>query len=229
MNALRPTTYAPLVLSLGLFACSDPVSSTEADAGGDLDTGSQDASSDASGPLEDSGVLQDAGSDDASTPDDTGADASSSDAAPADASNEDAARDSGVLDASTMDATVDAWPDAEQVDPRCMFLDLDVRYVRCDLGDYQLLRYFEDRNLGDAICPPYYVLRGSRYTSSEDALAAESCDGTCQYTPQNSFTVLRCGMRTGYELWTANECDDLYITPDGAYPSVEAWEMANPC
>ena len=139
------------------------------------------------------------------------------------------ADDAEALDSSARDATPDAEPEPPETDPRCAYLDLNVRYVRCALGDYQVLRRFEDPGLGDAACPPYHVLRGTRYASAEDALAGESCDGSCRYAPQNSFTVLRCGMRTGYELWTARECDDIYVTPDGVYPSVEAWERANPC
>jgi hypothetical protein len=237
MNTSRPAAHlTTLLLSLGLLACSDPAA-TPTDAGAPQDASARDAASDAAASG-DVGVTQDVGPADASSPRDTGADASladasspdasSADASSADASSADASADVGAQDASMMDAS-DAEADAQGPDPRCMFLDLNVRYVRCDLGDYQLLRYFEDPNLGDATCPPYYVLRGTRYASPEDALAGESCDGTCQYAPQNSFTVLRCGVRTGYELWTARDCDDIYITPDGVYPSVEAWEMANPC
>ena len=218
MNTPRSTIHLlTFALGLGLCACTDSTTSPVDEASSD--TGGQDALIDASTSTQDAGGTQDVGPTDATVGADVGEDAALVDAA------SDASTDAGSVDASMMDAE----SDAQRSDPRCMFLDLDVRYVRCEQSDYQLLRYFEDRDLGDVTCPPYYVLRGTRYTSPEDALTGEGCDGTCQYTPQNSFTVLRCGVRTGYELWTAADCGDIYVTPNGVYPSVEAWERANPC
>lgn len=121
-------------------------------------------------------------------------------------------------------------PDLPPRDPRCMYLDYDVYYVKCgQLDMHKLLRKMEDRDLGEQLCPVYYTLNGMEYATAEQAIRANQCDGACQYVATMSVSLLHCERRTGYIKWTADSCPDIYEFSEGVYYSVEQWRMANPC
>lgn len=121
-------------------------------------------------------------------------------------------------------------PDLPPRDPSCMYLDLDVYYVKCgQLEMHKLLRKMEDRDLGEQLCPVYYTLNGMEYATAEQAISANQCEGACQYVATMSVSLLHCERRTGYIKWTADSCPDIYEFPEGVYYSVEQWRMANPC
>jgi hypothetical protein len=121
-------------------------------------------------------------------------------------------------------------PDLPPRDPRCMYLDYDVYYVKCGpLEMHKLLRKMEDRDLGEQLCPVYYTLNGMEYATAQQAISANQCNGACQYVATMSVSLLHCERRTGYIKWTADSCPDIYEFPEGVYYSVEQWRMANPC
>lgn len=141
--------------------------------------------------------------------------------------------DMNVPDAD-MGAMADMPEDRDMAaDPACMYLDLDVLYYQCgDQGDYSLLRKFEDVDLGEARCPVYYTLKGTRYETAAQALQDKQCATSCAYKASMSVTFLHCEQRNGYIQWTAGDdaaCPPIFEFAEGVYPSVERWKMANPC
>lgn len=113
----------------------------------------------------------------------------------------------------------------------CEYTGLDEVLVRC-AGEYTFVR-----RIGvvptTAECPDYYAVDGSdtRYASTDEAIAGESCDGGCRWRYGTAVSRLRCGRREGYEVLRATTpgCPDVYLFSDGFYPSVEAYDASHPC
>jgi hypothetical protein len=200
-----------LIASLLLIACSDdPASPDKADMSVADMTSDQSVTPD----------LADDMGPDQSTPDDMDADLSADDMS-ADMTTDDMSAD------MTMD---DMSADMAEPDPRCMYLDLDVRYVSCGQpAMYSLLRKLEDPDLGADICPEYYTLKGMRYPTPEAAMAAQQCDTSCQYVASMSVSFLHCEQRNGYIKFSADGCDDILEFDGGIYDSLEQWRMSHPC
>jgi hypothetical protein len=134
----------------------------------------------------------------------------------------DASDDTGVTDDDAGSA-----PDAGG----CEYAALDEVLVRCG-GEHTFVR-----RIGvfppSAACPDYYVVDGSdvHYGSTDEAIAGESCDASCRWRYGTGVTRFRCGHREGYEVLssTSPDCPDVYLFPDGFYPSVEAYDASHPC
>jgi hypothetical protein len=180
---------------------------------------------------------------DAGRPSDAGpADGAADDAAVDDAGPIDASIDAGSADAASLDAGADAMvADAMVADAMiadagtpdgggCDYLDFDIWIGIC-AGTDRYIRRFQNVAGTTTGCPDFYRIGTTRYESLADALTAQSCDPGCLRAVATSVTLLRCGVRTGYIVFEDREmdCEPVYETPDGLFPSVEAWNAAHPC
>jgi hypothetical protein len=150
-----------------------------------------------------------------------------------------ASADGGPVDGGPADAGADLVDAGGRLDAgpadagACAYLDLTVFYGSCN-GRTTLFRGWQDTSdLPERACPTYWTADGSpgRYADIDAALAGVMCSPDCTRFPTNSFTVLRCGVRTGYELYEdpEDDCDSVIRTPDGVFANVEAWDAAAPC
>ena len=209
----RASLFSWLLVLAPLAGCGGPEGTADGgarDGGGALDAGAMDA-----GP-----APSDAAPADAALTDAAPADAARTDAAPADAALTDAApADAALTDAAPTDAGV-----------TCDYLDLDVWITTCGTG-YVYVRRFAPIEAPASACPEYYVLRGMRYDDLRAALTAGGCDAACLRRAATSVSLLRCGVRTGYIVFedAEDDCEPVYETPDGLFPSIEAWNEAHPC
>ena len=139
----------------------------------------------------------------------------------------DAAVDLGEPDLGPADGGVDAGVDLDlgPPAPMCSFLD-DVFIVSCAAG-YRYLRRWYAIDGGE--CPDYYTLDGATFETEAEALASDACSPDCTRHPSTSLTIIRCGVRTGYIIFRDDDCDVAIETPDGIFPSREAWDEAHPC
>ncbi|MBX3271751.1 MAG: hypothetical protein KF729_15900 [Sandaracinaceae bacterium] len=204
-------SFSWVLFSVALAGCGGAQGGEDGgarDAGGTLDAGAMDGGAlDASAPAD--AAPQDAASSDAA-PSDASSDAASSDAASSDAASSDAAASDGGVE--------------------CDYLDFDVWITDCGAG-YVYVRRFAPIDAPASACPEYYTLRGVRYDDLPAALAAGGCQPECLRRAATSVTLLRCGVRTGYIVFedAEDDCEPVYETPDGLFPSVEAWNEAHPC
>lgn len=202
---MSKTRFLLLPSLLGLLACG----------GGDAEP---DAGHDAAA-LHDAASIDDAAStDDAHTP-----------PLDAGAAPDDAARDAQVESVGDTGLADDVGPldAAAAPDTGCTYLD-DPLIVRC-ADRYRYVRTWSAIE-GSVSCPPYATgVDGARYATLEDAIAASSCDAECVWRASVSFTVLRCGHRSGYIEFRAEGCDSVIETPDGIFASTEEWNEAAPC
>ncbi len=141
----------------------------------------------------------------------------------------DAALDVGVrTDAFEPDA---GEPGDAGMDAGCGYLDLGIFIADCASGYVYVREWSGTGEFDPDLCPTYYTVGATRFDTLEAALASDSCDPECLRGAGMSVTLLRCGRRTGYIVYRdrGEDCDDAYETPDGIFPSIEAWDEAHPC
>lgn len=235
MSRYTPTAIALILLAAacgsdnrpsdgaGADVPADTAADSEADAGPDPDAGSDSLPTDT-----DAGA--DSGGADSRDVADTHADPEPTDTEPTDQGvpdTNDGSGDTGDPDvgADTGDDTSDdSGPDAA-----CDYLDLDIVIVRCG-GELRYVRTFRD--LADTPgCPPYVRVQGSdvEYPDTDAAFSREDCDPSCVWRAGTSVSWLRCGRRSGYIVYRADGCDDLYEMPEGLFQSLQEHDAAHPC
>jgi hypothetical protein len=205
------------------IACSDDTSTTDAGA-----TWDATVAVDATTPRDTGTSAQDA----AANPD-----AASPDAAPlADA----ATPDTGVIDTDAGEADAGTAGDAGSAlcasdagtfmrtdgGVACSYLD-DPVIVSC-APRFEYARVWTDTS-NPAACPPYTTFRSNTYADPVEATCAQGCNPSCIYRASMSVSFLFCGRRSGYIVYRADNCADVYEFAEGLYPSVEAHAEANPC
>lgn len=158
---------------------------------------------------------------------DSGADGGAADGG-SDAGADGGAADGGAADGGAADGgAADGGSDAGD----CEYIDLDIYIVDCAEG-YTYLRRWQRLGGSEAECPDYYTLGGTRFDGLDDAIASASCDSECLRRAGTSVSLIRCGHRSGYIVYRDAEpesCGEVYETPDGLFPSIEAWDEAAPC
>jgi hypothetical protein len=240
---------AGVALVVGAVACSDgpdgaPTApdnagdSSEGDVADDA-TGAEDAAAAEDATVSPGADAGDAGLGDASSTSDASdieSDASDIDTDSADATDVAENGDADEGDASegdgdgSGDAADDAADVAEDIDEGgCTPVEIETVLLRCD-GVYRYAGTFRD--VADKPeCAPFVRLSGveGEWSDVDAAVTANACDEECRWRFANSFSLLRCGVRTGYIELQHDTCGALFEFAEGLYPSVEAWERANPC
>jgi hypothetical protein len=230
MRTTLISTLFSAALAAFAVACSDDASTTDAsttDASGAFDAA---AATDATVPR-DTGTRADAAP---TEPDAGGApDASSEDAVAADV--DEIPADSGVItadasvsgDAGSALCATDAGPFMRtDGGVACSYLD-DPIIVAC-APRFEYARVWTDTS-NPAACPPYTTFRSNTYADPIEATCAQGCNPACIYRATLSVSFLFCGRRSGYIVYRAANCADVYEFAEGLYPSVEAHAEANPC
>jgi hypothetical protein len=113
----------------------------------------------------------------------------------------------------------------------CDYLDLDIFIVQCGPEAdpvFAYLRRWTDLN-SNATCADYWTLRTGEYASDAEALSAQGCSTQCRWAASTSVSYLHCGVRSGYIIYTSNNCADVYEYDDGIYRSAEDYEREHPC
>jgi hypothetical protein len=112
------------------------------------------------------------------------------------------------------------------VDPRCGYLDHPF-IVSCG-GSYRYLLSFTSLQGMDR-CPTFYVFDGVAYPDAASAMQAGGC-GPCLYVATSAATIMRCGHRSGYTMYTDGDagCGSVFETPDGIFSAAE-WDEKAPC
>jgi hypothetical protein len=78
-------------------------------------------------------------------------------------------------------------------------------------------------------CPPYWMLRGVRYETLDEAISAQSCSSECVRHLGSAVMFLMCGHRDEYVTWETEGCSTLLEFSTGFYESLESYQDANPC
>ncbi len=187
------------------------------------DAAVEDAGND--GSVEDAAASDgglDGGAADALTSLDAGDDAGTVDTGPG---------DTGPGDGGSADSGLDGGPTDAGMDAGCGYLDLGIFIADCASGYVYVREWSGTGEFDPDLCPTYYTVGATRFDTLEAALASDSCDPECLRGAGMSVTLLRCGRRTGYIVYRdrGEDCDDAYETPDGIFPSIEAWDEAHPC
>lgn len=202
------TVSSALVISTLVAACGgDSGTAGSADA-----TVATDAAADTAGA-------------DTSQTDATADDASATE--PADAS--DATQAGDVPSPNDTSSPTDA-DDAGDADPdsgdtsSCMYFE-EPRLLMCE-GELTQALFWQD--FGDAGCASYYSLGEAEYPTLEALVAAQGCDGSCEYIATISVDVLGCvnGRRTGFDVYHASGegcLEAVYNTPDGPLADICDW------
>jgi hypothetical protein len=148
--------------------------------------------------------------------------------APGDTAGEDDAGGERDADPDTSEPAGDAAlpPDA---DGGCSPVEIDNALVRCD-GSFRMVSFFQD-TVDRSACADFVQVAGSpdRWPDVDAAVAALNCEAECRWVMAMSVSLVRCGRRTGYIEFRSETCGSVFEFAEGLYPSVEAWEEANPC
>lgn len=122
---------------------------------------------------------------------------------------------------ATGDATADATPaDAAPTDTASCTWLTDPTFFTCG---GQIMVASVTHALGNPGCPATWKLGGTTYDDFASLVAATGCDD-CEYHATKAVDFLSClGGKTGYEVYEAPGCPDLYGTPGGPYLDLCHW------
>lgn len=101
--------------------------------------------------------------------------------------------------------------------------------VDCNAQHLYMRRWTSLAN--DPNCPDFWTLEGQaqQFPTQEAALQSSNCNESCIRFASTSVSLLKCGVKTGYIVYHADNCPDVLETPDGFFSSVEEWNDKVPC